>query len=80
MADDEALWRKTAAEAKSIVHGLLDLEKPVIAKVNGAAVGLDATIALYCDVIFASDRAKIGDPHLSGGLAAGDGGAAATNR
>jgi len=76
LIDDPAHWRKTVTEGKQIVFGLLDLEKPIIAKVNGAAAGLGATIALYCDVIFASDRAKIGDPHVSVGFVAGDGGSA----
>jgi len=66
---------KTAREAKQIIFSLLDCEKPVIAKVNGHAIGLGATIALFCDVIFASTQAKIGDPHVSVGLVAGDGGA-----
>jgi enoyl-CoA hydratase len=61
--------------AKRIVYSLLDLEKPLIAKVNGHAVGLGATLALLCDVIFAADTAKIGDPHVNVGLVAGDGGA-----
>lgn len=61
--------------AKRIVCGLLDLEKPVICKLNGHAVGLGATIALLCDIIFAADTAKIGDPHVNVGLVAGDGGA-----
>src|SRR5690606_36637006 len=47
--------------------------KPVVAKVNGHAVGLGATIALFCDVIFASTKASIGDPHVSVGYVAGDG-------
>jgi enoyl-CoA hydratase len=38
-------------------------------------VGLGATIALLCDVVFAAEHAKIGDPHVSVGLVAGDGGA-----
>lgn len=61
--------------AKRIVYTLLDLEKPVVCKLNGHAVGLGATIALLCDVIFAAEHAKIGDPHVSVGLVAGDGGA-----
>lgn len=61
--------------AKRTVFGLLDFPKPVVAKVNGAAVGLGATLALYCDVIFAAEHAKIGDPHVSVGFVAGDGGA-----
>jgi len=64
-----------ARRAKRIVFGLLDLEKPVVCKLNGHAVGLGATIALLCDMIFASDTAKIGDPHVNVGLVAGDGGA-----
>jgi enoyl-CoA hydratase len=61
--------------AKRIVYTILDLEKPLICKLNGHAVGLGATIALLSDVIFAAEHAKIGDPHVSVGLVAGDGGA-----
>ncbi|MEQ8282225.1 MAG: enoyl-CoA hydratase-related protein [Parvibaculum sp.] len=64
-----------AAEAKRIVFSLLDLEKPIVAKVRGPAVGLGATIALMCDVIFASDTARFADPHVRAGIVAGDGGA-----
>ena len=75
MIDDPASFEKTAREGKQIVFSLLDCEKPVIAKINGHATGLGATIALFCDVIFASDKAKIGDPHVCVGFVAGDGGA-----
>ena len=63
------------AEAKRIVYGLLELEKPVICRLNGDAMGLGATIALLCDVVIASDTARIADPHVRVGLVAGDGGA-----
>ncbi|MPZ22936.1 MAG: hypothetical protein GEU28_05215 [Dehalococcoidia bacterium] len=62
-------------EAFRIVDSLLSIEKPVIAMVNGHAIGLGATIALICDVIVANEAAKIGDPHVNVGLVAGDGGA-----
>jgi enoyl-CoA hydratase len=75
MGDSERDWSQTTYEAKKIVNDLLDLEQPIIAALNGAAVGLGATIALFCDVIFASDRVKIGDPHVKVGITAGDGGA-----
>ncbi|UQR61445.1 enoyl-CoA hydratase-related protein [Bradyrhizobium sp. C-145] len=75
MIDNPASFEKTAREGKQIVFSLLDCEKPVIAKLNGHATGLGATIALFCDVIFASENAKIGDPHVSVGFVAGDGGA-----
>ncbi len=61
--------------AKAIIFNLLDTDKPVVCRMNGHAVGLGATLALFCDVIFAADTAKIGDPHVGLGLVAGDGGA-----
>jgi len=65
-------------EAKSmrrIVMGVLDCPKPIIAKVNGDAMGFGASIALLCDVVIAADHAKFADPHVKLGLVAGDGGA-----
>lgn len=61
--------------AKRIVFAMLDLDKPLICRMNGHAVGLGATLALFCDIIFAAENAKIGDPHVNVGLVAGDGGA-----
>lgn len=61
--------------AKAIIYNLLDTDKPVVCRLNGHAVGLGATLALFCDVIFANSAAKIGDPHVGLGLVAGDGGA-----
>lgn len=61
--------------AKRIVYTLLDIDKPVVCRMNGHAVGLGASLALLCDVIFAAEGAKIGDPHVGLGLVAGDGGA-----
>jgi enoyl-CoA hydratase len=69
------LFDHEARQAKRIVHALLDIEKPVVCRMNGHAVGLGATIALLCDIIVAADTAKIGDPHVGIGLVAGDGGA-----
>lgn len=68
-------FETTVIEAKKIIFGLLDLEKPIICRLNGDAVGLGATIALFCDIIIANEDARIGDPHVSVGLVAGDGGA-----
>ena len=68
-------FEQTAREAKRIIFSLLDCEKPVIARLNGHATGFGATMALFCDVIFAAEEARIGDPHVSVGLTAGDGGA-----
>jgi hypothetical protein len=51
------------------------MEKPILCRLNGAAAGLGATIALLCDIIVADEKALIGDPHVKVGLVAGDGGA-----
>ena len=70
-----ARFRDIAWDAKRIVSSLLELEKPIICRLNGAAAGLGASIALLCDVIIADEGALIGDPHVKVGLVAGDGGA-----
>jgi enoyl-CoA hydratase len=62
-------------EAQRMLQSLLALEKPVIARINGHAIGFGATLALFCDISYAIDTAKIADPHVGVGLAAGDGGA-----
>ena len=73
--EDPASFRALGPEAKRIITSLLELEKPILCRLNGAAAGLGATIALMCDVIIASDKAVVGDPHVKVGLVAGDGGA-----
>jgi enoyl-CoA hydratase len=73
--DDPDLWDQGMPEAKRIIFRMLECDKPIIARVNGHAVGLGATVALFCDVIIAAEHAKIGDPHVNAGLVAGDGGA-----
>lgn len=75
MVDDPRIFERLAPHAKRIVYSLIDLEKPIICRLNGPAAGLGASIALLCDIIIASDRASIGDPHARMGLVAGDGGA-----
>lgn len=67
--------KPSALEGKKIIFSMLDLEKPLIAKVRGPAVGLGATIALFCDTIFAADNAVFIDPHVKVEIVAGDGGA-----
>ena len=75
MYDKPEMFETSILEAKKIVFGILDCEKVLICKMNGDAVGLGATIGLFCDIIFAADHARLGDPHVRVGLAAGDGGA-----
>lgn len=67
----DALFR----EARKIIIDMLELPQPIIAAVNGAAAGLGATLALFCDMVYAADGVRISDPHVRVGVAAGDGGA-----
>ncbi len=75
MIDQPEKFRAIVPDAKRIIFGLLELEKPIVCRMNGAAAGLGASIALLCDIIVADETARIGDPHVSMGLVAGDGGA-----
>jgi len=75
MIDDPSKFRGITVDAKRIVNSLLDMEKPIVCRLNGAAAGLGASVALLCDVIIADEKALIGDPHVKVGLVAGDGGA-----
>ena len=61
-------------DAKQMIWDLLDVELPIVCAVNGPAVGLGASIALLCDVIFMADTALVADPHVRVGIVAGDGG------
>jgi enoyl-CoA hydratase len=63
-------------EGAEIIEEMLRFPLPVIAAVNGPAVGLGCSIAILCDIVLISERAHFADPHVSVGLVAGDGGAA----
>jgi enoyl-CoA hydratase len=62
-------------EARKIIVDLVELPQPIISAVTGPTAGLGATLALFCDVVYAADNAKISDPHVRIGVTAGDGGA-----
>lgn len=61
--------------ARYLIQRFLNCEVPLIAAINGHAVGLGCTVALMCDVTFLSDAARLGDNHTRVGIVAGDGGA-----
>ena len=76
MVDDRRLRRDVIAEARELVVNMIRCRIPLVAAVNGPAVGLGCSLALSCDVVLISDRAHLADPHVNVGLVAGDGGAA----
>ncbi|WP_446655168.1 enoyl-CoA hydratase/isomerase family protein [Blastomonas sp.] len=60
--------------AKAVFNGVVDLHIPVVSAIQGAAIGLGATIATLSDIVVAARSAKIADTHVNVGLVAGDGG------
>lgn len=74
-AERDPYARRIQGAAYQLVERMLNVPQPIIAAVNGAATGLGATLALCCDIVIASDQARIGDTHVRAGLVAGDGGA-----
>lgn len=75
MADDVELRRKIMAEAAEIVETMIVVRAPIIAAVNGPAVGLGCSLASMCDLVLIEEQAFFADPHVSIGLVAADGGA-----
>lgn len=71
---DLGLLLDSIEHGRNLLHRLTDLPFPVIAAVQGPAIGLGATIALACDMVVAARSATFADPHVQVGLAAGDGG------
>ena len=72
---DLAVRRRSLRLARKLVNEMLDVAVPVVAAVNGPAVGLGCTVATLCDIVFMADTAFLADPHVSVALVAGDGGA-----
>jgi enoyl-CoA hydratase len=66
---------ETIGEGHRLVYNILDCQRPIVAAINGDAIGLGATIALFCDVTVAAETARIADTHVGIGVVAGDGGA-----
>lgn len=67
--------RRSMRNARALIDAMLQIEVPIVAAVNGPAVGLGATVATLCDIVFMADTAFLADTHVSVALVAGDGGA-----
>ncbi len=65
--------RATLDNARAFLTAMLDLRAPVVAAVNGAAVGFGATLAALCDIVLIAEDAFFAEPHVNIGLVMGDG-------
>jgi enoyl-CoA hydratase len=75
MTSDTALRAHIMEEAGAIVRGMTAVRVPIIAAVNGPAVGLGCSLASMSDIVLVEEHAYFSDPHVMLGLVAGDGGA-----
>jgi enoyl-CoA hydratase len=75
LAADLERRRRTLRAGRRLFQALISVHLPVVAAVNGPAVGLGCTVATGCDIVFISESAFMADPHVTVALVAGDGGA-----
>jgi enoyl-CoA hydratase len=74
LARDPDLRRETLVHGRQIVTGMVGCRVPVIAAVNGPAVGLGCSLVALSDIVFMAESAHLADPHVMVGLVAADGG------
>jgi enoyl-CoA hydratase len=75
MISDAMRVGKLLGKSKRLITNMLEVEQPIVSSVHGYALGLGATVALFCDIVFAAEDAVFADTHVDIGLVAGDGGA-----
>lgn len=68
--------RRSLRNARRLADEVIGFHLPVVAAVNGPAVGLGATLAVLSDIVMMSEESYLADTHVLVGLVAGDGGAA----
>ena len=66
--------RETLAHGKQIVTGMVRCRVPIVAAVNGPAVGLGCSLVALSDIVYMAESAHLADPHVMIGLVAADGG------
>jgi enoyl-CoA hydratase len=72
-AQEPELSRASLDNQRAFLAAIIDLPLPIIAAVNGPAVGFGATLAGLCDIVLIADDAFLAEPHVNVGLILGDG-------
>jgi enoyl-CoA hydratase/carnithine racemase len=71
---NDELRRQTVVHGRQIVTGMVRCRVPIVAAVNGPAVGLGCSLVALSDIVFMAESAHLADPHVALGLVAADGG------
>jgi enoyl-CoA hydratase len=71
---DPALRKESLTHGRQIVTGMIGCRVPIVAAVNGPAVGLGCSLVALSDISFIAESAHLADPHVAVGLVAADGG------
>lgn len=74
LIEDRDLRRESLDDGHRIVVNMVRCRVPVIAAVNGPAVGLGCSLVALSDISFMAESAYLADPHVAVGLVAADGG------
>ena len=74
LVKDHELRRETIVHGRQIVTGMAKCRTPIIAAVNGPAVGLGCSLVALSDIVYMAESAFLADPHVAIGLVAADGG------
>lgn len=74
LTKDAELRRITLVHGKAIVTGMAACRVPIVAAVNGPAVGLGCSLVALSDIVYMAESAHLADPHVALGLVAADGG------
>jgi enoyl-CoA hydratase len=71
---DPVLRNESLSDGRQIVTGMVRCRVPIIAAVNGPAVGLGCSLVALSDISYIEESAHLADPHVLVGLVAADGG------
>jgi enoyl-CoA hydratase/carnithine racemase len=71
---DPVLRKESLTDGRQIVTGMAACRVPIIAAVNGPAVGLGCSLVALSDIVFMAESTYLADPHVLLGLVAADGG------
>jgi enoyl-CoA hydratase/carnithine racemase len=74
LSQDADLREESLTHGKQIVKGMVACRIPVVAAVNGPAVGLGCSLVALSDIVYMAESAHLADPHVLVGLVAADGG------